>query len=301
MGGSIVVRCKALSCASFRRPQTLRERIVYNPNHSAPMCLPLQYKWIVLSNTTIAILMASLDGTIVLISLPAIFNGLADRPPLLLPVPALDPLRVQPRDRHAARHLRADLGHLRQGEDVQPRVRRSSRSARSWGISPRTRGTRARSSSSSSGSSWASGAAFLFANGVAILTDAFPEKERGQALGINMVAVIAGSMLGPYPRGVLATIDWRLIFLVNVPIGVFATAWAYLKLKEVDKIRRKQKIDVWGNLTFGGGLTLLMVGVTYGLLPYGTLLLRLGQPVGDRVDVGGAGPPRRASSSSNEG
>src|SRR5271169_570837 len=132
------------------------------------------------------------------------------------------------------------------------------------------------------------GAAFLFANGVAILTDAFPEKERGQALGINMVALIAGSMLGLTLGGVLATINWRFIFLVNVPIGVFATVWGNLKLKEVGKIRRNQKIDLWGNVTFGGGLTLLMLGVTYGLLPYGSSYFGWGSPWVIASMVGGA-------------
>src|SRR5208282_6350576 len=132
------------------------------------------------------------------------------------------------------------------------------------------------------------GAAFLFANGVAIITDAFPEKERGQALGINMVAVIAGSMLGLTLGGVLATINWRYIFLVNVPIGIFATAWAFLKLKEVAKAKRKQKIDLWGNLTFAAGLTLLMVGVTYGLLPYGSSYFGWENPWVIASMVGGA-------------
>ena len=73
------------------------------------------------------------------------------------------------------------------------------------------------------------------ANGVAILTDAFPEKERGQALGINMVAVIAGSMLGLTLGGVLAAINWRWIFLVNVPIGVFAF---FIRLDGMDQFLR---------------------------------------------------------------
>ena len=229
----------------------------------------MQYKWVVLSNTTIAILMASLDGTIVLISLPAIFNGLQ-----------IDPLSsfqyllwILFGYSLVTATLLVTFGRI---SDIYGRVKMYN-----LGFAIFTIGSVLGYLTPNSGDAGALeliifrmvmgvGAAFLFANGVAILTDAFPEKERGQALGINMVALIAGSMLGLTLGGVLASIDWRYIFLVNVPIGVFATAWAFLKLKEVGTIKRNQKIDVWGNLTFGGGLTLLMLGVTYGLLPYGS-------------------------------
>ncbi len=113
------------------------------------------------------------------------------------------------------------------------------------------------------------GAAFLFSNSAAIITDAFPENERGQALGINMVAVLAGSLIGLVGGGILATFDWRYVFLVSVPVGIFGTVWSYWKLKEVGTIRRDQHLDLWGNVTFGVGLTLILIGVTYGLMPYG--------------------------------
>ena len=248
----------------------------------------MQYKWIVLSNTTIAILMASLDGTIVLISLPAIFNGLQ-----------IDPLSsfqyllwILFGYSLVTASLLVTFGRI---SDIYGRVKLYN-----LGFAIFTIGSVLGYFTPNTGDAGALeliafrmvqgvGAAFLFANGVAILTDAFPEKERGQALGINMVAVIAGSMLGLTLGGVLATINWRYIFLVNVPIGVFATAWAYLKLKEVvTPVRRKQKIDVWGNLTFGGGLTLLMLGVTYGLLPYGTSYFGWGSPWVIGSLVGGA-------------
>ncbi len=237
----------------------------------------MQYKWIVLSNTTIAMLMASLDGTIVLISLPAIFNGLK-----------IDPLSsfqyllwILFGYSLVTATLLVTFGRI---SDIYGRVKLYN-----LGFAVFTIGSVLGYLTPNTGDAGALeliifrmvqgvGAAFLFANGVAILTDAFPEKERGQALGINMVALIAGSMLGLTLGGVLATINWRYIFLVNVPIGVFATAWAYLKLKEVGAVRRRQKIDVWGNLTFGGGLTLLMLGVTYGLLPYGTSYFGWGSP-----------------------
>src|SRR4051794_36860451 len=112
------------------------------------------------------------------------------------------------------------------------------------------------------------GGALLFANSSAIITDAFPENQRGLALGINGVAAIAGSFLGLVLGGLLAPVAWRLVFLVSVPVGVFGTYWAYVKLREVSE-RRPAKIDWLGNATFAVGLIALMVGITYGIQPYG--------------------------------
>src|SRR5580700_10414059 len=202
--------------------------------------------------------MASLDGTIVLISLPAIFRGLQ-----------IDPLSsfqyllwILFGYSVVTATLLVTFGRI---SDIYGRVRMYN-----LGFAIFTIGSMLGYLTPSIGTAGALeliifrivqgvGAAFLFANGTAIITDAFPANERGQALGINMVAVLAGSMLGLTLGGVLASIDWRLIFLVNVPIGVFATAWAFLKLKEIGSIKRNHKIDIWGNLTFGGGLTLIMV------------------------------------------
>jgi MFS family permease len=112
------------------------------------------------------------------------------------------------------------------------------------------------------------GAAFFMANSAAILTDAFPSSERGKALGINIVAAIAGNFLGLVIGGVLAVFNWRYVFLISVPFGLIGTIWSF-KLKELSKKAIKTKIDVWGNLTFVLGITLILVGITYGLLPYG--------------------------------
>src|SRR3954453_18341943 len=112
------------------------------------------------------------------------------------------------------------------------------------------------------------GGAMLFANSSAILTDAFPAHQRGLALGINGVAAIAGSFLGLVVGGMLAPIAWRLVFLVSVPIGLFGTVWAYLKLRDLGE-RRHARIDWWGNATFAVGLVAVMVGITYGIQPYG--------------------------------
>jgi MFS family permease len=122
------------------------------------------------------------------------------------------------------------------------------------------------------------GAAFLFSNSAAIITDAFPENERGKALGINSLAFLAGSLVGLILGGVLAVYDWRLVFLVSVPVGILGTVWSYWKLKEQNIVRKRQKLDIWGNISFGAGLTLILVGITYGLTPYGTSAMGWGNP-----------------------
>jgi MFS family permease len=112
------------------------------------------------------------------------------------------------------------------------------------------------------------GGAFLFANSTAILTDAFPANQRGTALGLNSIAAIAGSFIGLILGGVLAPVNWHLIFLVSAPVGLFGTVWAYFMLHDIG-IRKHAKMDWWGNLLFGVGLIAILVGITYGLQPYG--------------------------------
>ena len=112
------------------------------------------------------------------------------------------------------------------------------------------------------------GAAMLMANSAAILTDAFPPNQRGLALGINNVAAISGSFIGLVLGGLLGPLDWRLVFLVSVPFGIGGTIWAYLKLEERG-VRRRPRIDWWGNVSFAVGLISVLVGITYGIQPYG--------------------------------
>jgi MFS family permease len=112
------------------------------------------------------------------------------------------------------------------------------------------------------------GGAFLFANSTAILTDAFPANQRGTALGLNSIAAIAGSFIGLILGGLLAPVNWHLIFLISAPIGVFGTFWAYFMLHDIG-VRKHAKMDWWGNLLFGVGLIAILVGITYGLQPYG--------------------------------
>ena len=124
------------------------------------------------------------------------------------------------------------------------------------------------------------GGAFLMANSAAILTDAFPANQRGLALGINNIAGITGSFLGLVMGGILAPIDWRLVFLVSVPFGLFGTIWAYKKLRELG-VKTTAPVDWWGNGAFAVGLTLIMIGITNGIQPYGHSAMGWANPVVD--------------------
>ncbi|WP_104483193.1 MFS transporter [Actinokineospora auranticolor] len=131
------------------------------------------------------------------------------------------------------------------------------------------------------------GGAFLMANSSAILTDAFPANQRGMALGVNGVAAIAGSFLGLVVGGVLAPVNWNLVFLVSVPFGVGGTIWAYLKLRDTG-VRHHARMDWWGNLTFAVGLVSVLVGITYGIQPYGDAQTGWGSPLVLSCLIGGA-------------
>jgi MFS family permease len=121
------------------------------------------------------------------------------------------------------------------------------------------------------------GAAFLLANAAAIITDAFPANQRGMALGINNIVGVSGMFVGLVLGGLLAPIDWRLVFLISVPVGLFGTVWAYLKLEERSQPRHA-RVDWWGNVTFALGLILVMVSITYGIRPYGSSSTGWGSP-----------------------
>jgi len=230
---------------------------------------PQGYKWTALSNTTLGVFMASLDSSIVLISLPAIFRGIH-----------LDPLQSS----NIGYLLWMLMGYLvvtavlvvtfgRLG-DIFGRVRMYnagfavfSLASLALSLCPWTGGQ---------GAMWliiwrvvqGIGGALLTANSAAILTDAFDANERGFAIGVSVIAGMAGSFIGLVAGGLLADVDWRAVFWINVPIGAFGTVWAYLKLREVG-IRTRARIDWWGNLTFGVGLVMILIGLTYGLMPHG--------------------------------
>ena len=236
-------------------------------HHGNPV--PDNYKWIALSNTTLGVLIATINASILLISLPAIFHGIN-----------IDPL--QPSNTNyllwlilgflvVTAVLVVSLGRL---GDIYGRARTfnlgfavftffSIMLAVTW-------------MKGSSGALWliimralqGVGGAMLFANSSAIITDAFPANQRGLALGINGVAAVAGSSIGLVLGGVLAPVAWRAVFLVSVPVGILGTVWGFAKLRDLSE-RKPAKIDWWGNVTFAVGLIAVMIGITYGIQPYG--------------------------------
>jgi MFS family permease len=228
-----------------------------------------RYKWVALSNTTLATLIATIDLSVVLIALPDIFRGIHINP--LLPGNTTYLLWLLMGFMVVTAVLVVTLGRL---GDIFGRVR-----IYNLGFVIFTVFSIALSVTWMQGDAaaiWlivmrvfqALGASMLLANSAAILTDAFPANQRGMALGIQNIAGIAGSTIGLVLGGVLAPVSWRLVFLISVPIGVFGTVWAYRMLREIGE-RRPARIDWWGNLCFAAGLILVMVGITYGIQPYG--------------------------------
>ncbi len=249
---------------------------------------PSGYKWIALSNTTLAMLLATIDASIMLIAMPDVFRGIH-----------LDPLRPA----NSFYLLWMILGYLvvtsvlvvglgRLG-DIYGRVRMYN-----GGFLVYTLASLLLTVNWMTGTAGADylivmrivqgiGAALLLANTPAILTDAFPPNQRGLALGITNVVGIAGMFVGLVLGGLLAPINWRLIFLVSVPFGLFGTVWSYRRLREVG-VRRREPIDWLGNVTFAAGLILIMVGLTYGIRPYGSDPTGWTNPFVDAALAGGA-------------
>ncbi len=227
------------------------------------------YKWLALSNTTLGILAATVNGSIVIISLPAIFRGIHLNP--LTPGNVSYLLWMLMGYLVVSAVLVVTLGRL---GDIYGRVRMYNLGFAIFGLGalalpfdPLT---------GPGGALWligwrviqAVGGAMLMANSPAILTDAFPADQRGMAMGINQIAGISGQFIGLILGGVLAAVDWRLVFLVSVPIGIGGTIWSYLSLKETG-VRTSARIDWLGNITFAIGLVGILAGITYGIQPYG--------------------------------
>jgi MFS family permease len=227
------------------------------------------YKWVALSNTTLGTLIATINASIVLISLPAIFNGIKLNP--LSPGNVSYLLWMLMGYMLVTAVLVVTLGRL---GDMFGRVRIYNAGFAVFtvcsillSLDPFSGGH---------GALWligwrvlqAVGGSMLMANSAAIITDVFPAAQRGMALGVNIVAGIAGSFIGLVVGGVLAEWDWRSVFWVNVPIGIIGTIWAFRSLHDTG-VRRKSRIDWWGNLTFAVGLTGLLAAITYGIQPYG--------------------------------
>ena len=228
-----------------------------------------RYKWVALSNTTLAILLATLDASITLIAMPDIFRGIHLDP--LLPSNSFFLLWMILGYLVVTSVLIVSLGRL---GDMYGRVR-----IYNLGFVIYTVASLMLAIDWMTGTDGALylvifrivqgiGGACLLANSAAILTDAFPSNQRGMALGINNIVGVSGMFVGLVLGGLLAPIDWRLVFLISVPVGLFGTVWAYVKLKELST-PNPGKIDWWGNLTFALALILAMVAVTYGIRPYG--------------------------------
>ena len=228
-----------------------------------------RYKWVALSNTTLAVLLATLDISITLIAMPDIFRGIRLDP--LIPSNSFYLLWMILGYMIVGSVLIVSLGRL---GDMFGRVR-----IYNLGFVIYTAASLLLTVDWLTGRAGADylimfrivqgvGGACLMANAAAIITDAFPENQRGMALGINNIVGVSGLFIGLVLGGLLAPIHWRLVFLISVPVGLFGTVWAYLKLRELGQPKRA-KVDWWGNATFGVGLISLMVAVTYGIRPYG--------------------------------
>ena len=247
-----------------------------------------RYKWVALSNTTLGVLLATINQSILLIALPDIFRGVGVNP--LQPGNTSLLLWLIMGYMVVTAVLVVGLGRL---GDMYGRVKMynagfaiftffSIMLAITW-----MHGT--------SGILWliamrifqGVGGAMLMANSAAIITDAFPTHQRGLGLGLNQVAGIAGSFIGLVVGGLLSPIEWHLVFVVSVPIGVFATIWAYLKLHDTG-VRHQARMDWWGNLTFAVGLISVLVGITYGIQPYGGHSMGWSNPWVLAALVGGA-------------
>ncbi|MFA5925807.1 MAG: MFS transporter [Parcubacteria group bacterium] len=231
----------------------------------------MDYKWIVLSNTTLGVVMAAIDASIVLIALPAIFRGIGVDP--LLPEESNYLLWTIMGYLLVTSVLLVTIGRI---SDMYGRVRLYN-----FGFLVFAVGSTLLYFIHGQGNSaaiqliifrmvQAVGGAFIFANSSAIITDAFPEKQRGLALGINQMAFLSGQFIGLVLGGVLAAIYWRYVFLVSIPFSVGGTVWAYYSLREVKRKKEKVKLDILGNILFAGGLTIFMVGFIYGIIPYGS-------------------------------
>jgi EmrB/QacA subfamily drug resistance transporter len=229
---------------------------------------PDRYRWIALSNTTLSMTMATIDASIVIVSMPAIFRGIHLNP--LTPSNVTYLLWMIIGYLLVQSVLVVTLGRL---GDMFGRVR-----IYNLGFVVFTLASIALSLDpliGADGAMWlimwrfaqAFGGAMLMANSAAILTDAFPANKRGMALGVNQIAGISGQFVGLLLGGLLAQWNWRLVFWVNVPIGLFGTIWAYKSLREI-ATTRKARIDWIGNITFAAGLGTLLIAITYGITPY---------------------------------
>ena len=230
---------------------------------------PDRYKWIALSNTTLGILMATINSSIILIALPDIFRGIKLNP--LAPGNTSYLLWMLMGFMVCTAVLLVSFGRI---GDMYGRVKMFTLGFAVFSLFSVLLSVTWLDGSA--GALWlilmrvgqGIGGACILANSAPILTDAFPQNQRGLALGINSVAAIAGAFIGLVLGGLLAPVEWHLVFLVSVPFGIFGTVWARVKLRERGE-RHATTIDWWGNVTFAVGLVAVLVAITYGIEPYG--------------------------------
>jgi len=237
-----------------------------------------RHKWMVLSNTTLGVLAASVNASIVLISLPAIFRGIGLRP--------LDPgntntlLWTIMGYMVVTSVLVVTFGKL---GDMIGRARIYNIGFVVFTLAAVLLSVMPTGEGAAAYLVWMRivqgiGGAMITATSTAILVDAFPPHQRGMALGINTMAIIVGQFVGLILGGVLADINWRWIFWINVPIGVVGTLWGFMSLRDHAIPRGHVRLDWWGNLTFALGLVLVLVAINDGIQPYGTSLMAWGSP-----------------------
>ncbi|BFH73809.1 MFS transporter [Sulfurisphaera javensis] len=229
----------------------------------------VQYKWIALSNTSLGVFMGFMNANIVLISLPAIFRGINVNPFssfqyllwILFGYSIVSAILV------------INIGRI---SDIFGRVRMYN-----LGFAIFTIGSILLYITPGTGNIAALqliiyriiqgiGGSFLMANSAAVLSEAFPPNQRGFALGLNGVIGIFGGVAGIILGGILASIYWRDVFLVSVPIGIIGTIWSYKSLKQLTPPNKNQRVDILGNILYAVALVLVLVGITYGILPYGS-------------------------------
>ena len=239
-----------------------------------------RYKWVALTNTTAGVLLATIDASIMIIAMPDIFRGIKLNP--LVPGNSTYLLWMILGYLVTSSVLVVSVGRL---GDLFGRVRMYNLGFVIYTIASLL--LTIDWMTGRAGAMWllvfrivqGIGGAFLVGNSGAILTDAFPPRQRGLALGINNIAGISGSFIGLIVGGVLAPINWRLVFLVSVPSGLFGTVWAYRRLRDLS-MRSREPVDWLGNVTFAAGLILIMIGITQGIQPHGGHTMGWGSPIG---------------------
>src|SRR5512146_2401328 len=226
------------------------------PSHRSLFGRPIDYKWIVLSVTTIGALMASIDSTIVILGLPDMMVKLhADMIEMVWVI--MGYILVSTVFLLTFGRVADMLGRVRMYNlgfvvfTIGSALCGFSNTATQLILFRLVQG---------------SGAAMMVVNSVALITEVFPPNERGRALGLNAITFSIGGVAGPILGGLILTLaDWRWIFFINVPVGLFGAIWGYRVLREMSVRKEGERFDVVGALSFSLGLTALLIALTLGI------------------------------------